>query len=316
MIRTTSVVLAASALLALPAASDAATTFGSRLNHDPANSGECKDLPTPCTLASYIHPSDPNGDPYAGGAPADGVITKFRIRAYGIDAAANVTFRLARVNRQDPQNDDSALATAAGTGPSATVPVYNPGDDTPVTEVPGSLRVKKGDYLAIDGTNVAATYNSSGDKYTYRYDPPLVDGQGPRASNEATGELLVQAVIEPDADNDGLGDETQDPAIGNNNGNGNGGNGQADRTKPRVSRLKLSGGALTYRLSERAKVTLRVKKGGRTVKKITRRGKAGQNRIKIGVRKLAEGRYKLVLSARDTAGNASAVKRIGLRVKS
>ena len=104
--------------------------------------------------------------------------------------------------------------TAAGTGPSATVPVYNPGQDTPVTEVPGSLRVKKGDYLAIDGTNVAATYNLSGDKYTYRYDPLLVDGQGPRAPAEATGELPVQAVIEPDADNDGLGDESQDPAIG------------------------------------------------------------------------------------------------------
>jgi hypothetical protein len=303
MIRTTSVVLAASALLALPAASDAATTFGSRLNHDPANSGECKDLPTPCTLASYIHPSDPNGDPYAGGAPVGGVITKFRIRAYGVEAPANVTFRLARVNRQDPQNDDSALATAAGTGPSATVPVYNPGADTPVTEVPGSLRVKKGEYLAIDGTNVAATYNSSGDKYTYRYDPPLVDGQGPRSSNEATGELLVQAVIEPDADNDGLGDETQDPAIG-------------DRTKPRISRVKVSGGgALTYRVSERARVTLRIKKGGRTVKKVTAPGKAGQNRLAIGTRKLAGGRYKLVLTARDAAGNGSDAKRLSLRVK-
>jgi hypothetical protein len=301
MIRTTSVVLAASALLALPAASDAATSFGSRLNHDPANSGECKDLPTPCTLASYIHPSDPNGDPYAGGAPVDGVITKFRIRAYGIDAPANVTFRLARVNRQ---NDDVALATAAGTGPSATVPVYNPGEDTPVTEVPGSLRVKKGDYLAIDGTNVAATYNSSGDKYTYRYDPPLVDGQGPRASNEATGELLVQAVIEPDVDKDGLGDETQDPAIGKN-----------DRTKPRLSRVKLSGGVLTYRLSERAKVTLRIKKGGRTAKKVTANGKAGKNRIAVPSRKLAGGRYKLVLGARDAAGNSSDVKRLGLRVQ-
>jgi hypothetical protein len=304
MLRTTSVVLAASALLALPAASDAATTFGSRLNHDPANSGECKDLPTPCTLASYIHPSDPNGDPYAGGAPVDGVITKFRIRAYGLDAPANVTFRLARVNRQDPQNDDVALATAAGTGPSATVPVFNPGEDTPVTEVPGSLRVKKGDHLAIDGTNVAATYNSSGDKYTYRYDPPLVDGQGPRASNEATGELLVQAVIEPDADKDGLGDESQDPAIG-----------KVDRSKPRVSRVKLSGGAVTYRLSERAKVTLRIKKGGRTVKTLRANGKAGKNRIAIGTGKLAGGRYKLVLSARDAAGNSSDAKRIGLRVQ-
>jgi hypothetical protein len=301
MIRITSVVLAASALLALPAASDAATTFGSRLNHDPANSGECKDLPTPCTLASYIHPSDPNGDPYAGGAPVDGVITKFRIRAYGIDAPATVTFRLARVNRQ---SEDSALATAAGTGPTATVPVYNPGADTPVTEVPARLRVKKGAYLAIDGTNVAATYNASGDKYTYRFDPPLVSGQGPRASNEATGELLVQGVIEPDADRDGLGDETQDPVIR-----------KADRTKPRVSRVKLAGGALSYRLSERAKVTMRITRDGRTVKRLTARGKAGKNRMAIPTAKLAGGRYRLVLSARDKAGNRSNPKSISLRVQ-
>jgi hypothetical protein len=240
------------------------------------------------------------------------VITKFRIRAYGLDAPANVTFRLARVSRQDPQSDDVALATSAGTGPSATVPVYNPGEDTPVTEVPGSLRVKKGDYLAIDGTNVAATYNSGGDKYSYRYDPPLVDGQGPRGSNEATGELLVQAVIEPDADNDGLGDETQDPAIG---GNGNDGDGQADRTKPRVSRVKLGRGAISYRLSEPAKVTLRIKKGRRTVKKITANGKAGRNRMAIRTRKLARGRYQLVLTARDAAGNSSNAKRLALRVK-
>ena len=70
MIRTTSAALAVGmALLALPSVGEASTSFGSRLNHDPANSGECKELLTPCTLASYIHPSDPNGDPYAGGAP-------------------------------------------------------------------------------------------------------------------------------------------------------------------------------------------------------------------------------------------------------
>jgi len=32
---------AAGALVALPTAGHAATTFGSRLNHEPANSGEC-----------------------------------------------------------------------------------------------------------------------------------------------------------------------------------------------------------------------------------------------------------------------------------
>ena len=296
----TSAALAASALLALPVAGEAATTFGSRLVNEPANSGECVSLLTPCSLVSYIHPSDPNGDPYSGGAPVDGVITKFRIRAAGEgNTAATVTFRLARLGLPNPQNNDVALGTAAGTGPTVTIPPGN-GTDVPVREFPGSLPVKKGDHLAIDGTNVLATYNSSGDKFSYRFDPPLVDGQGPRASNEATGELLVQADIEPDADRDGRGDETQDRAI--------------DGSKPRVRGVKLSGGALTYRLSEPARVTVRIERAGRTVKRLTRRGRAGRNRIVIARRALRRGRYQLVLSARDAAGNSSDAKRVRLRV--
>ena len=66
-------------LLLLLAAGQAATVFGSRLNHNPTP-GTCNGA-TPCTIVSFIHPSDPNGDPYSGGAPVGGVITKFRIRA-------------------------------------------------------------------------------------------------------------------------------------------------------------------------------------------------------------------------------------------
>ena len=65
---------ATAATLLVPAASQGATNFGSRLNHDPANSGECSSFPNPCTIVSFIHPSDPNGDPYSGGAPVAGVI--------------------------------------------------------------------------------------------------------------------------------------------------------------------------------------------------------------------------------------------------
>ena len=303
----TSAALAASALLALPVASEAATTFGSRLVNEPANSGECASLLTPCSLVSYIHPSDPNGDPYSGGAPVDGVITRFRIRAVGEgNTPATVTFRLARVSLPNPQNNDVALGTAAGTGPTVTIPPGN-GPDVPVREFPGSLPVKKGDHLAIDGTNVLATYNSSGDKFSYRFDPPLVDGQGPRASNEATGELLVQADIEPDADGDGLGDQSQDPAVEKAR--------SADTTKPRLSKLRLTRKALSYRLSESAKVTVRIKQGRRTLKRLSATGVAGRNRLAINRRTLPRGRYSVVVSAKDAAGNSSGAKRIALRVK-
>jgi hypothetical protein len=305
MIRTTSAALAVGmSLLALPSVGEASTSFGSRLTHDTANSGECKELLTPCTLASYIHPSDPNGDPYAGGAPVDGVITKFRIRAFAEGGPAPVTFRLVDISRPDPQNNETALASGTGTGPTVNIPPSMGGGDVPILEFPGSLPVKKGQHLAIDGTNVWATYNSSGDKFSYRFDPPLVDGQAPRTSNQATGELLVAAEIEPDVDRDGLGDETQDPAVR-----------RPDTTKPRISGLKLEGSKLRYRLSEKARVTVRVKKGGRTVKTISRKGRAGRNQLAIGSGKLADGRYKLVVRAKDAAGNASAAKRVALRVR-
>ena len=40
--------------------------------------------------------------------------------------------------------------------------------------------------------------------------PPLIDGQPARTGVSTSGELLVNADIEPDADHDGYGNETQD----------------------------------------------------------------------------------------------------------
>ena len=69
------------ALLVLPAAGQAATNFGSRLLNDPTET-TCEKYGGTCTMVSFIHPAPPEGDPYSGGAPVDGVITKFRARAY------------------------------------------------------------------------------------------------------------------------------------------------------------------------------------------------------------------------------------------
>jgi hypothetical protein len=334
------VVLGAVLALALPAAANAATTFGSRLIQNPANSGECQAL---CTIAAFIHPSDPNGDPYSGGSPSDGVITRFRIRGFGAGAPATVTFRLARVTRQSP---DSALATSAGAGPTVTLPAAAPGDDIPISEFAARVPVKTGDQLAVDGTNFQATYNSGGDQFSYVYAPPLVEGQGPRGSNAVTGELLVAAVVEPDADRDGFGDETQDGCPTDASAQ------QAcpDRTAPSIGGLAMApaafraaargptlsravGTRLRWRLSEAATVTFRVQRaakgrrvGGRCVRQsrrnrarrrctryvtlrgsFRRTGAAGANRARFSGRlrgrKLKPGRYRLLAEARDRAGN-------------
>src|SRR3954452_18398937 len=89
---TTAVLSAFVALLLVPAVGEAATNFGSRMKNDPTDR-TCEALGT-CTIVSFNHPSEPNGDDYTGGAPVDGVITKFRIRAYAVEEPGQVTFRL------------------------------------------------------------------------------------------------------------------------------------------------------------------------------------------------------------------------------
>jgi len=316
------------AVLVTPAAGQAATTFGSRLNNDPANAGECTSLPNPCTLVSFIHPTDPNGDPNSAGAPVDGVITKFRVRITGEGgAAATVTFRLASISRPDPNDQDTAVATLVADGPTVTIPANNE-PETPILEFPARVTVRQGNHLALDGTNVWATYNNSGDKFSYVFSPPLVAGQGPRGSTAVTGELLVQAVIEPDADGDGFGDETQDgcPTQASNQGT-------CDNAGPGISGVAVRGRTINYSLSENATLTFTLQKArpGRRVRGRCRRptrrnrkrprcaryltlpgsfsdaGEAGANALtlprRLGGRRLGPGRYRLLITARDQFGN-------------
>jgi hypothetical protein len=323
---TTIVMSAFAAMLLVPAVGEAATNFGSRLLNPPSNAGECQELGS-CTIASFIHPSDPEGDPYSGGAPTDGVITKFRIRAFaeGGTGTATATFRVADVERPNPGDEDSALATAGPAGPMVTV---NEDSEAPILEVNGRLPVRTGQHLAVDASpNMWVTYNNSGDKYSYLFAPPLVDGAGKRGSNESTGELLVAATIEPDADGDGFGDETQDgcptQAVSQ---------GACDVTKPRVSGLQVSDGKITYSLSEAATVKFQLQKKlkGRKVgkkcvkktaanaakKKCTRLknvgakfnggGKQGKNTVTLpNGKRLKPGKYKLTMTATDAAGNVT-----------
>lgn len=338
----TAVAVAATALLALPASGTAAETFGSQLTNSP-NYGACadKDLPAPCSWVSYIHPSAPNGDPYAGGAPSDGVITRFRIRAYGpggIGTPAAVTFRVAEISLTNP---DSAQATAVGTGP--TVTVAGSGE---VEEFPGRLPVARGNHLAIDTTDAHAVYETGGNKFSYGYGPVLVDGAAARTSTTPVGELLVAAVVEPDADGDGFGDETQDRCEDET-----GADDGCDNATPALTRLTVKPKArkrvrtVRYRLSEAARVTLRVQRlvngrrvGGKCRRqtasnrgrracrryvtlrgRIVKDGQAGLNRTRmrtrIGGRKLRPGRYRLTAVARDAAGNRSAIKKARFRVR-
>jgi hypothetical protein len=121
---------------------------------------------------------------------------------------------------------------------------------------------------------------------------------------------------------------------GSGSGTGPGGSGggagtQADRTAPVLARLTAratSRGRLTirFRLSERATVTLRLQRRvGRRYRttrgQLRRAGRAGVNTVRfsgrLGGRRLRPGAYRLVVTARDAAGNQAPAKRLVVRLR-
>ena len=217
------------------------------------------------------------------------------------------------------------MATSAGTGPTVIVPEV--GEETPIMETPGRLPVKAGQQLAVDASpNLWATHNDSGQKFSYVYSPPLVDGSGARGSLEPTGELLVAATIEPDADGDGFGDETQDGCSRQATTQG-----PCDDAAPGVSGLRVKGGTVLYSLSEAGTVTFRLLKKiparrvrgkcvrrtrknrkrkacrkFRQVRRFVRAGGPGPNEVRLpNRRKLRPGFYRLTMTVTDVAGNQS-----------
>jgi hypothetical protein len=85
---------------------------------------------------------------------------------------------------------------------------------------------------------------------------------------------------------------------------------------PAVRGIRLAGKILTFRLSEPAKVTVRIQKlrrgAYRTLRTLRRRGSAGRNTIRTG--RLGRGHYRITLVATDSAGGRVATThRIAVR---
>ncbi len=273
------------ALAAMPADGQAATTFGSRLDTAP-NAAPCPAAAPPCTTVAFSRPGAGAGDPVVLRSPVSGVITRVRLRAVRTGTGpATVRFRLANIA---PAGNEGAAATAIGpAGPSVTV-----AGTGAVEEFPARLPVGTGSHLALDTANVAAVHAGSGLGYVFA--PRLATGAGLRASSAATGELLLQARVEPDSDHDGFGDETQ------------------DRVRPRLGRLKVRRGRVAFTLSEKARVSMRLTRlggrgGARTVQRTLLRARKGANRARLAGR-VRPGRYRLTLVALDAAGNRSGAR--------
>jgi hypothetical protein len=188
------VALAVCAALSVPAsAAGAPTPVGSDLTSD-ADGSVCGTLvgTRSCTLDNVALP-----------ASVSGVVVHWRIKTGATTAGFSARPRII-----------SANTGVGGGGSAAPVPVPAAAGtytfDTRLTIHAGEAVGV--DVLGISGlAGVPVTHQVLGSAAVNLWDPPLGDGETkPPTMPSNQKELLVQADVEPDADGDGFGDESQD----------------------------------------------------------------------------------------------------------
>ena len=192
--------VAMAALVATPASAGATTTIGSNLAGSATVGRVCNPS---CTFAQSALPPSSQA---AGGvlAPHDGVVVRWRIKTGGggtVQEARTVRLRITRPGSSDTR-------TGAGAGPYTVAP------SNQISTYDVRLPIQAGDALGLDCCVDSQTYvlASTATAVTLNWNPALVDGAPARLGSPfpPPRELLINADIEPDADHDGFGDETQD----------------------------------------------------------------------------------------------------------
>jgi hypothetical protein len=177
---------------------DAATTIGSSLAGTPVAADACPFSGDACTSVTNRFPG------ITTQSPLPGVVVRWRVRAnpQGIP----VGIRLKILN-----------PILASTSTSATR-VVNGGSDQVFT-FDTRQPISTGETIALDldgpnGSLAIRTAENTPGSHRCWWDP-LPDGEAPHNLScfEGQGELLYNADVEPDADCDGFGDETQDPLV-------------------------------------------------------------------------------------------------------
>lgn len=251
--------------------------------------------------------------------PADGVVTGWRVQSGS--AGGEVTIRVLRLQegRRRVVSVSEPQTTVAGIGEYTT-----------------RLAVKKGDIIGLANANSSLIMGPvGGPTSTYAHNVPdmsMHDDPVQPLVGSQTVVPLVQVVVEPDADGDGYGDETQDACLG-------------DATKQvapcrapftmgpltRPARLTLRQARkpvqVSTRISRSATVTVTVtalrpgRRAGKVcapreiqmigascqasvvVRQTTRNVAAGLVRIPVNLGGLAVGRYSLRIEATDREGS-------------
>jgi plastocyanin len=96
------------------------------------------------------------------------------------------------------------------------------------------------------------------------------------------------------------------------------GRARADVTAPVVSKLKLKavahGARVSFSLSEPSTVTIRFKRGSRTVRTVKLAARAGSRSVTVRSSRLVRARYTVQVQARDARGNQAKVQSKKVRV--
>jgi hypothetical protein len=95
--------------------------------------------------------------------------------------------------------------------------------------------------------------------------------------------------------------------------------GTQDLVKPTLRSIGAKGKrraiTVSFRLSENATVTIRVKRGRKLVKAVTKQMAAGKRSVSVRSSKLRKGRYKVEVRARDASGNVSTLASKSVRIR-
>ena len=196
----------------LPATAWAATQLGPDLTSPPASGFVAVGCQASFPSCSYVNMRSSN-PAVTVAAPSPGVITSWSFRA-GMSpqtTAQSLTLRTYRQGTQDGLGG-YVYAVPVRDGPSFQIPAGSQLPSDPATVLPARTPIATGERVGISaGSPISfAVYNpTSTVTSTVLFPGTTYNGEdyGNALSNTA---IAIRATVEPDADGDGYGDETQD----------------------------------------------------------------------------------------------------------